>query len=362
MKIRRAAILVGLLLVAAVPAAADGTPKRGGTLTYMIPADAPPSFDGHKESTFATAHAFAPFYSLLVRINPDNPRSTTDIVCDLCSALPAPSDDGKTWTFKLRSGVKFHDGAPLTAADVAATFNAIAFPPEGVLSARAGNFLMVDKIEAPDPETVVFRLKFATGAFLTALASPFNWIYERAILDKDPHWYEKNVMGTGPFRFAGYETGQSVRGERNADYYDKALPYLDGFVGIFADKQATRVDAIRADRAAIEFRGLPPSARDELKTALGDRLTVQEGDWNVASAVTPNHQKKPFDDARVRRALSLALDPGAERHRSPRSPSSRPSAGLCSRVRRWRRPRRNCSRSPGIGRTSRNRAPRQSAS
>src|SRR5690348_9572464 len=115
-------LLLGVMLCAAlsIPAAAAETPKRGGTLTYMIPADAPPSFDAHKESTFATVHAGAPFYSLLVRINPDNPASTTDIVCDLCTAMQQ-SDDGRTWTFKIRDGVKFHDGMPLTAADVATT-------------------------------------------------------------------------------------------------------------------------------------------------------------------------------------------------------------------------------------------------
>src|SRR5437879_8085754 len=101
---------LSVVLALTSPAAAEETPKRGGTLTYMIPADAPPSFDAHRESTFATVHAGAPFYSLLIRINPDNPASTTDFVCDLCTAMPQPSDDGKTYTFKIRSGVKFHDG------------------------------------------------------------------------------------------------------------------------------------------------------------------------------------------------------------------------------------------------------------
>jgi len=302
------AALAALLAAAALPAGADEAPRRGGTLTYMIPADAPPSFDGHKESTFATVHGFAPFYSLLVRINPDNPTSTTDIVCDLCTEMPQPADGGKTYTFKIRHGVTFHDGSPLTAYDVAATFNAIIFPPPGVLSARVSNYLMVGNVEATDASTVVFRLKFSTAAFLPALASPFNWIYEKAILDRDPRWYEKNVMGTGPFKFAGYETGQSVSGVRNPNYYDPNLPYLDGFTAIYADKEATRVAAIHADRAALEFRGMPPSSRNELKASLGDEIAVQEGDWDVGSAVTVNHQKKPFDDARVRRALTLALD------------------------------------------------------
>ncbi len=95
---------------------------------------------------------------------------------------------------------------------------------------------------------------------------------------------------------------------RNPDYYRAPLPYLDGFVGIFSEKQAVRVAAIKSDRAAIEFRGFPPSTRDELKAALGDQLTVQESDWNCGSLVTLNHARKPFDDVRVRRALTLAID------------------------------------------------------
>src|SRR5438128_3891861 len=217
-------------------------------------------------------------------------------------------DSGKTYTFKIRDDVKFHDGSPLTAEDVVASWNKIIFPPEGITSARQSFFMMVDKVEAPDPTTVVFRLKFATGAFLPALADPFNWIYRKARLDKDPHWYEKNIMGSGPFKFVSYETGQSIKGERNPDYYHQGLPRLDGFTGIFADKQAVRVEAMRGDRAAMEFRGLPPSARDQLVKELGDKVVVQESDWNCGNLVTPNHKKKPFDDVRVRRALLLAVD------------------------------------------------------
>jgi peptide/nickel transport system substrate-binding protein len=88
-----AAVLVVTALTVA-PAIAAETPKRGGTLTFAVPADAPPSFDGHREGTFAMLHVTAPFYSVLIRINPENASSTTDFVCDVCTEVPKPTDEG----------------------------------------------------------------------------------------------------------------------------------------------------------------------------------------------------------------------------------------------------------------------------
>src|SRR3954463_10041877 len=125
---------LALLLTLGLPAMAAETPKRGGTLTFMIPADAPPSFDGHRENTFATIHAVAPFYSVLIRVNPDNPASTTDFVCDVCTDMPEPGDEGRTYVFTIRDGAKFTDGTNLTAYDVAASWNKIVNPADGVFS------------------------------------------------------------------------------------------------------------------------------------------------------------------------------------------------------------------------------------
>ena len=102
----------------------------------MIPADAPPSFDGHRETTYALVHTIAPFYSVLIRLNPDNPSDTTHFFCDLCTDMPTPTDDGKTYTFKIREGVTFQDGSPLTAADVAASWNADHLPARRRAPAR----------------------------------------------------------------------------------------------------------------------------------------------------------------------------------------------------------------------------------
>src|SRR5439155_1703374 len=181
---KRGALVFAAAAALAMPAGGAEARQRGGTLTFMIPADSPPSFDAHREETFATSHSAAPFYSVLIHVDPNDPSVTGPLICDLCTEMPQPTDGGKTYTFKIRQGVKFHDGAPLSAADVAASWNKIIFPPEGVASARQSNFVMVDKVEAPDPTTVVFRLKFATDAFLPALADPYAWIYSKAKLDK----------------------------------------------------------------------------------------------------------------------------------------------------------------------------------
>lgn len=135
--------------------------KKGGVLDFVVPAE-PPSFDGHRETTFALIHPIAPFYSTLIRVNPDNPSSPTDIVCDLCTEMPTPTDGGKKYTFTLKKGVTFHDGSPLTAQDVKATFDKIIFPPEGVASARKGFYSYVKSVSAPDAQTIVFELEYPT--------------------------------------------------------------------------------------------------------------------------------------------------------------------------------------------------------
>jgi len=143
---------------------------------------------------------------------------------------------------------------------------------------------------------------------LSGLASPWNFIYQAATLAKDMHWYESNIMGSGPFMFVEHVRGSHLVGKKNPNYWDKGKPYLEGFRSIFISDTAARVAAIRGERAHIEFRGLAPKQRDELVKALGAKITVQESPWDCILLVALNHDKKPFDDRRVRRALTLALD------------------------------------------------------
>jgi peptide/nickel transport system substrate-binding protein len=115
-------------------------------------------------------------------------------------------------------------------------------------------------------------------------------------------------MGTGPFKFVEHVKGSHWVGKKNADYWDKGKPYLDGYRAIFISSSSAQVAAVRGERAHIQFRGFTPADRDSLVQALGNKITVQESPWDCILMVAMNHQKKPFDDKRVRRAMTLALD------------------------------------------------------
>ena len=168
--------LVWMLVVPAVVSLAADTPRRGGILNFVVPAE-PPSYDGHRETTFAMLHPVRPFYSVLIRLNPENPASQTDFVGDLALKVPPPTDGDKIYRFKLRRNAAFWDGQPVTAHDVVATFNKIIFPPPGVHSARKAFYSMVDKVYAVGDYTVAFALKYPSSAFIPAVVNPFNLIY-----------------------------------------------------------------------------------------------------------------------------------------------------------------------------------------
>jgi len=234
-------------------------------------------------------------------------RAARRLVADLAESW-SMARDGRTYTFKLRRGVKFHDGSEMTSKDVKASYDKIIFPPQGVASDRQGQYGVVEAVQAPDPYTVVFRLKWPAASFLASVGSPWNWIFKADILAKDMRWYEKNVMGTGPFTFVEHVKGSHWVGKKNPNYWDKGKPYLDGYRAIFIRDTAPRAAAIRGGQALIEFRGFNPAVRDDLVRALGDKIKVQESPWICNMTVAINNEKKPFDDVRVRKALSLAID------------------------------------------------------
>jgi len=296
-----AAATVAAVLLAA-PGASAQAPARGGTLTYAVQGDTS-TLDCHAASSFSNIHFLAPHYSLLIKFDPkDYPK----IVPDVAESWTV-SDDGLAYTFKLRDGVKFHDGSILTAKDVKATYERIWKPGPGVVSVRAALFEDLTAIETPDAKTVVFRIKAPNAGMLSQFASPWNCLYSAAKLEADPLFPTKTIMGTGPFVFVERVAGSHWVGKRFEDYFRPGLPYLDGFRAQAMASTAI-VNSLAGGQIQAEFRGFAPADATRLKTARGDQIQFAEGEWLAHFFFSFNTEKKPFDDIRVRRALTLAVD------------------------------------------------------
>jgi len=289
--------------LAVSPSADAQQPKRGGILKFAVSAE-PPNYDCHGATSFALIHPVRPHYNTLLKFDEPNYPKVKGDVAQSWEMTP----DGLTYTFKLKPNIKFHDGTPMTSADVKATYERIANPPPGVLSIRQAAYSDITAIETPDPNTIVFKLKAPNASMLINFASPWDCIYSAAKLKQDPKFPERNILGTGPFKFVEHAAGSHWVGERFNDYFEKDRPYLDGFRAIFMTNTAARVNALQAGEVFSEFRGHSPADRDKLKAALGDKVVVHESPWVCVLVMTFNTERKPFNDARVRRALSLAID------------------------------------------------------
>src|SRR5438445_8859689 len=225
-------------LAAEVPSAFDGkdfklrapepNTKRGGVLRYGV-ASAPAHFDVQQSGTVSNMCTQGCMYDNLIRRDPRDSGQT--IIPDLAHSWEV-SADKKTYTFFLRKGVKFHDGGGFTAEDVKATYQRIIWPPAGVSIPRTPLFAAVSEINVRDPYVIEFKLsearpeKFMLGAF----ASGWNIIVRKKTLEENNYNLRQvmNYPGTGPFRHVKRVDKEVWVMERNPDYWNEGLPYLDG--------------------------------------------------------------------------------------------------------------------------------------
>jgi peptide/nickel transport system substrate-binding protein len=298
------AFAAAALLAAPAPvqSQAQETPRRGGDLIFAVNAD-PPNYDCAGTTTFGAMQTLSPHYSTLLKFDPDKYPEVKGDLAQTWTVAP----DGLSYTFKLKPGVKFHDGSALTSEDVKATYDRIRKPPAGAVSVRQADYQDVEAIEAPDPQTVVFKLAKPAASMLFNFASPWNCVLSAAKLKSDPEYPKARVMGTGPFTLAEHVKGSHWVGRRNADYFDKGRPYLDSFRIVFITG-AAMVNALQGGQIMAEFRGLSPAERDRLKQTMGERIKVEEMPWLCKFDLFFNTKRQPWSDARVRRALSLAVD------------------------------------------------------
>jgi ABC-type transport system substrate-binding protein len=283
--------------------AAEPNPKHGGVIRMGIPVR-PPHFDLHQSGTIFNLGAMGCMFDNLIRRDPRDGGKT--IIPDLAHSWQI-AKDAKTYTFSLRQGVQFSDGAELTADDVKATFDRIANPPQGITIPRSTLFKAVGEINARDKYTVEFKLSEArpVNFMMSALASGFNVVLRKKTLE-DNHYDLRKVQvypGTGPFRSVKYTENEVWIMEKNKNYWNKELPYLDGIE--FYHVMPFTPEMASANRVDYVFATDPVTFR---KAAAMPTMTTETHFQSVLHATMINNKRKPFDDRRVRRAMHLALD------------------------------------------------------
>jgi peptide/nickel transport system substrate-binding protein len=293
------------LLGPGVAAEAQDKPRPGGILTWFDYGD-PGRLDVHAESPLVVQQATAGIYSGLLQYDPDEPSK---IIGDLAERWTA-STDGKTYTFHLKKGVRWHDGQPFSSADVKATFDRVL--GADFKSPKCGASLkpMVASVEAVDPDTVEFRLKFAAAPFLPSIASAWCRIAAKHVLAKygDLNAPEAQI-GTGPFKFKKYERGSVIEWEKNPSYFVPGLPYLDGVKQFILAGGPTQLAAAKAARVML-WDTWPPMRKtqaDELRRARED-VDIYQAPINTIFLLYMNAKKPPFNDPDLRRAVNLAID------------------------------------------------------
>src|SRR5215831_12207765 len=291
-------------------AAAHGEQPRYGGTFLSAGNEEIPFYDLHQTSLGGVYAATVPAYNCLIRSSPYDPTGQA-LIPELAETWEV-SDGGQTLTFHLHQGVKWHDGAPFSSADVKYTIERIMHPPQGMVSPRGPVFAaLIERVEAPDPATVVIHGKGPSGLLLPLFANGWNVIIPKHIVEPDPaNALKTRVVGTGPFRLKEPTTQSLWKYERNPEYFQKDRPFLDAIeIHLMADPQAL-VAAILSKRVFWSDAFPHPNMDRDRSQALAQQNAHLDRSASPVVAVyhlTLQTEKPPFDDIRVRQALSEAL-------------------------------------------------------
>src|ERR1700730_1389821 len=267
----------------------------------------PPHFDLHQSGTINSLASQAVQFDNLVRRDPRDSGKT--IIPDLAHSWDIAAD-GKTYTFMLRKGVLFHDGAELTSEDIKATFDRISKPPQGVSIPRSVLFRAVSEITVPDKYTVQFKLSEARppNFIMSAIASGWNVIVRKKTLEDNNYNLRKVEIfpGTGPFKSVRRVENEIWVFEKNPNYWNTGLPYLNGIEFYHALPFSTDLGSAILSGRVDYIRITDPVTARKAKATPG--LSTTAFNQSVIQGTWVNSKRKPFDDPRVRRALHLAFD------------------------------------------------------
>jgi peptide/nickel transport system substrate-binding protein len=308
LRLALALALLAATLAAGGPPPAAQTPKRGGVLSSVLIED-PPGLLIHESATVSNVWPMMPCYSNLVLFDPQKPLESAETVIAELAEKWSWQDNYRNLVFFLRKGVKWHDGQPFTSKDVKYTFDVVREAPDAPaklrLSPRKDWWVNVEAIEAPEPHTVIFRLKRPQPSLLLMLASGYSPVYPAHVPLAE---LRQRCVGTGPFRFKEYARGQLVELERNPDYFVPGRPYLDGVRYTIIAERGTRLAALSAGRLdAFVPLEMTKAMADAVKHN-APSIVITEVGQNGSDNVVLNHRRAPFDNVTVRRAISLAMD------------------------------------------------------
>jgi ABC-type transport system substrate-binding protein len=303
-----------LALLAVAPNAFAQAPKQGGTAVVTFNNDLT-TLDPHVGYDWQNWSVIKSIFDGLMDYKP----GTTELEPDLAESYTV-SDDGLTYTFKLREELKFHNGRPVTSADVKYSLERAVNP--ATQSPGGGYFAMIKGydevtggkgtelpgIATPDDRTVVFTLTRPDATFLHLMAINFSYVVPKEEVEKSGADWGKQPVGTGAFKFIEWIPGQRIVLERNKDYFRQGVPYLDGITFEFGQDPTVAVLRLKKGEVDIVGDGIPPAQFAEVMADPANKELIAEGEQLHTGYVTMNVTQAPFDNLKVRQAVNMAIN------------------------------------------------------
>ncbi len=301
-----AALAAAALALFTLPAAQSAEPKHGGILKFYH-RETPPSMSIHEEATFSVNAPAMAIFNNLVIYDQHKPQNSMDTIVPELATSWAWSKDNLNLTFKLRSGVKWHDGVPFTAKDVKCTFDLLQGKAQDKFrkDPRKDWYAQLADVTVNGDSEVTFHMKRPQPSIVAMLASGYTPIYPCHVSAAQ---MRTNPIGTGPFKFVEMKQNESITLTRNPDYWKKGLPYLDGIEYTIIKNRATAVLAFIAGKVDVTFpTEMTAALEKDIKTQ--DPTAVCElAPINVSTNLIVNRENAPFNNPELRKAMALSLD------------------------------------------------------
>ena len=300
------AFVAAALAVISVSNAQAAEPKHGGIL-HIYHRETPPSLSIHEEATFSVNVPAMPIFSNLVIYDQHKPQNSMGTIEPELATSWSWDKANTALTFKLRQGVKWHDGQPFTAKDVKCTFDLLQGKAQDKFrkNPRKNWFAEVSEVTVNGDFEATFHLKRPQPSLLAMLASGYTPIYPCHVPAAQ---MRTHPIGTGPFKFVEMKQNESIKLTKNPDYWKKGLPYLDGIDFTIIRNRATAVLAFVAGKVDMTFptemtKALITDIKKQDPTAICEIAPI-----NVSTNLIVNRENPPFNNLELRKAMAMALD------------------------------------------------------